>query len=339
MLVAKKIRIGGKNNKILQIIISLALILVLFSLLDIEEISQAISNADYAYLLAAFVVVTLNRIIMSYKWSLLLQVKKIKVPLVQVIKIYYMANFIGLFLPPTVGTDVVRAHQLKTDQHSYIDIISSIVIERFIGFFVLILSALSGLYIVTILFSVSETITEISKVLIVVAVLFMLVLFLSFSGKFNIKLIEFLSRYGGNKTFNSCFQKFVQLSNSYSGYKQHKTTLLLFFILTMLEILTCVLRSYVVATGMGITVPFIYFYAFVPIILTLIRLPISFNGFGINEGGFVFFLSLAGVSKSFGFGVGILDHFIVIISILPGALFYMLNANDVRKTIEKPPLK
>jgi uncharacterized membrane protein YbhN (UPF0104 family) len=78
-----------------------------------------------------------------------------------------------------------------------------------------------------------------------------------------------------------------------------------------------------------VSVETFYYFSFVPIIIFLIRLPLSFDGFGIHEGGYVYFLSLVKVDPSIAFSVGAINHLMFIIVLLPGCIFYILNKKQV----------
>ena len=86
-----------------------------------------------------------------------------------------------------------------------------------------------------------------------------------------------------------------------------------------------ILRPYVIALALGVSVPIAYFFVLVPIVLVLIRLPISFDGFGLQEGAFVFFLSLVGISEGVAFSVGLTNHLVFLLGILPGGIMYSMS--------------
>jgi len=53
------------------------------------------------------------------------------------------------------------------------------------------------------------------------------------------------------------------------------------------------------------------------------RIPISFEGLGVNEGLLVYFFSLLGLSKTGAFTIGLLGHIAIIIATLPALFFYI----------------
>jgi uncharacterized protein (TIRG00374 family) len=269
---------------------------------------------------------------MPTKWNLLLRAKNIYVSWVYVTKIYYISAFMGLFLPPTVGSDVVRGYYITKKKHQLPDIISSIVVERIIGLIALLFFALVGVilfieHFTTDTLDLTELITVsiISLLFTVCGTIFLL------SDWFKEKVISSAEKFSKKKVFGKFTSLISSVQQSLADYKSYKVTLLIFFWLTVLEIALKAYRSYVIALVLNINLPVLYYFAFIPIILMLTRLPISLNGFGIHESGFVYFLSLMGVSKTLGLSVGIIDHFILIYAVLPGGLFYMFEKDRVNK--------
>ena len=311
-------------KRFIQLLISVILLAVLVYWIDFENFAISIKSANYLYIIVAFVIVTFNRCIMAYKWNLLLRVKGINISLFEATKIYYISNFLGLYLPPTIGADIVRAYYVKNKRYQLSDIISSIVIERIIGFLVLLLFAVFGGIFFYLYFSDYQLgIQNILKLFILITLMVFFISALSLNETISARVLKALDRQYSSILIGKLAQKMKQIYTSYLLYKNSKTTLLLFFGLTGVEVISYIFRSYVVAQALGVQVPFIYLFSFVPIIMALIRLPISLDGFGINEGGFVYFLSLIGINKSIGFSVGLIDHLVVMIAILPGGFFHL----------------
>jgi hypothetical protein len=300
-------------------------------MVDYEELKTSFINFKYEYALIAFGIITINRFIMGYKWRMLLKIKNINISLFAITKIYYIGNFLGLFLPPTVGTDVVRAYYISKDGSSKADIISSIIMERLLGFLALFIAALLG-FILFINIITTHNLNENGLFLVLIGLTIVGVsgFLLSLNQRFNNLITSFLRKKEDKKYWKKIVPKFLKVYESYISHKNFKLVLVGFLILTFAEIFTVVLWSYTIALGLDIHIPLIYFLAFMPLVLFLIRLPISFDGFGINEGLFVYFLSLVGIQAATGFSVGIINHFITIIGILPGGLFYAFN-RDFKK--------
>lgn len=311
-------------KRIIQIVISVVLLTLLFLWTDVEQLKNSLLNANYLYLFLAVIIITIDRIVMGLKWKILLKVKQINISVFEATKIYYIANFLGLFLPPTIGTDLVRAYYIPKDKGSVQDILASIIVERYLGFLGIFFAALIGC-----IYFIEYVDYKSFNNLFMAALALVIISAVGFIISFNVKLIDWLKNIfkplKGKKIFKKILPSLHKLVNSYSYYRNHKTVLIISMLLTFFEIFLVILWSYVVAIGLNIDVSLTYFIAFVPIVLFLVRLPITIDGFGINEGSYVYFLSLVGISEAISFSVGFINHIITIIGILPGGLFYAMD--------------
>ncbi|MCF8023995.1 MAG: flippase-like domain-containing protein [Desulfobacteraceae bacterium] len=316
----------SNRKKLLKVVIGILLLGVLLFWTDIEQFKEAAKGAEYRYFFYALLLVFCNRILMPIKWNFLLKAINIKIGWFESVKIYFISSFLGVFLPPTVGGDAVRVYHIHKLKHPLKDIISSIIIERVIGLISLLLFAMAG----CLLFVYTVTAIEIDFARLLTILIFTcLILTGIFIFSLNRGVVDsigrFLVKLNHIKILGRAAGIVKRLLDSYIVYANRKRTLLLFFLLTLAEVALMVVRSYLIALAFNINVSLVYFFAFVPIILLLTRLPISFDGFGIHEGGFIYFLSFFGISATFSFSVGIVNHFIGLIAISSGAIFYVMS--------------
>jgi len=305
-------------------LISVTIIGVLVYYIDPKQLSAALINAKPMYLLICLGLIAINRTLMPLKWNLLLRSQKINAGWIYTIKIYFISSFLGIFLPPTIGADMIRVYYVHRKNIEISNILSSIIIERLIGFITLIFFGILGCvllanFFVSIEFDVNRILALFIVGFITLAVLF----WVSFTEWFNQFLSVFLKIFKNKKILGKVESIINKFYGSYKQYKNSKGTLFVFTLLTCIEITLPILRSYFVAKALNVDISLIYFFAFLPVILLLIRLPISFDGFGIQEGGFAYFLSLAGATATEGFSVGLVNHLIFILGILPGGIFYL----------------
>ncbi len=315
-------------KKIIQILVSVILIVILFFWIDFEELKSSLVSFKYEYAVIAILIITFNRFLMGFKWNLLLKTKGVNISLFAVTKIYYIGNFLGLFLPPTLGTDVVRAFYVSKYGALRTDIISSIIMERLLGFVGLFISALVGFILfINIISTDTFDAGKLFTIIGVLCVISIIGFLLSLNQKINNLVAKFLKNKEEKKYWKKIVPSALKLYDSYVVHKEFKSVLIIFLFLTFAEIFTVVLWSYTIALGLNSNVPLTYFLAFIPLLLFFVRLPISFDGFGINEGFYVYFLALIGIHAATGFSVGIINHFITMVGILPGGLFYAFNKN------------
>lgn len=313
-------------KKFIQILIGIVLIVLIFTWVDFDEVKSSLRTFKYEYLLYSFLVITADRILMAYKWKLLLKTKQIKLSLFEATKIYYIANFLGLFLPSTVGTDIVRTYYTSKKGASKTNIISVIIVERIIGFLCLFIFAITGL---VVLINITSNLNFNSTKLLLALLTFTTIIIIAFLASLNSRVVNTIVNFLSSKKNKKFWSKFapaiIELITSYNSHKEYKFVLLIFSVLTFLEIFLSVCWAYLIALGLNAHIDFIYFIAFLPLVILLGRMPVSFDGFGLKEGMFVYFLTRTGISSAMAFNIGFLNHLITIVGILPGGIFYLFN--------------
>jgi hypothetical protein len=77
----------------------------------------------------------------------------------------------------------------------------------------------------------------------------------------------------------------------------------------------------------GATVPFTYCLVFHPVLSVMMALPVSVSGFGVREGGYLYFLGLLNVDDSIAVTVGLLWWAVTVVTgLMGGAIFFATGA-------------
>jgi len=85
--------------------------------------------------------------------------------------------------------------------------------------------------------------------------------------------------------------------------------------------------QWLVAKAAGATIPFTYCLVFHPILSVMMALPVSIGGFGVREGGYLYFLGLIDVDDSIAVTMGLLWWAVtLVVGLLGGALFFLSGA-------------
>ena len=130
----------------IRLIVSGGLIAFLFYSVDFSTVATIVSQSNIAYIVIAILIALGDRVFMAYKWNILLRAKAIRISLVELTGTYLTTTFLGLFLPATVGGDALRAYAVSKDGHNASDVISSIIVERALGFIALFVFVLAGIF-------------------------------------------------------------------------------------------------------------------------------------------------------------------------------------------------
>ena len=308
----------------MQLIITAASIVLIVYKIDFTVVWESLASANYWYLFAAFLVVIVNRCLMGYKWNLLLQAVGINMSHFESIKIYFISNFLGLFLPPTVGMDSIRAFMVKKRNHSFFDTVSSIFVERLLGLMVILLYGVFG--VIIFLLSVANIDIELVNLLIISMIMlfvFFIVFMLSLNETVYRWKMKFFNHLMSVNFLDKIMKIIIKIYDSYYQFRHKKMVLFVFSLLTILEATLVTIWVFCISESLGAGIPLYCYWSIVPVITIITRIPITIASIGIHEGSYIYFLSLLGYSKSLGFSIGMIDHLVIILGILPGALFLL----------------
>lgn len=328
----------------MRIGVGTGLLTVLFATADFGRIAAVARQSAIGFLLLALLMALADRVIMAYKWNILLQAKHIHVPLQDAVGIYLISTFLGLFLPATVGGDAIRAVALAQRGYRTEDVLSSILVERIWGaasLLVMIVASIGLAYEVldvSVLATAQGAVVALGLLCAVLAGLILLMVSPRLS-RIVLSVIDRLETYPPIRRFvGKCRGVYV----SYRAYNASVAAVWRFFLFSLMENVFPVLVCYFTALALHVPIPFLYLVILVPIILLLGRLPISIDGAGIHEGLFVAFLTLVGVGRSDALLAGLVSHAIGIIAVLPGGILFALggvNYLAMAKVEEKPAPK
>ncbi|MGA7671553.1 MAG: lysylphosphatidylglycerol synthase transmembrane domain-containing protein [Nitrolancea sp.] len=309
----------------LRVVASVFVLFLITRFVDVRTISDMIQSTNPFYIVVVLLFITLDRIVMAAKWNVLLRARGVVIPTRDLIRTYYISNFVGFFLPATVGVDGMRLWHLSKHRSNLSKIAASIVIERLFGLIVLSLFAFPA-----ILLSMFFVDADLSRI-----VWLNLFVLIALSGAFALSI----SRFGHSLfrsrlvflTDKSWFKKLQEFYESYREYRQSARGLVIFSLMTVAELTIPILANYYVAVALNIRISFLYFVGIIPIILFLSRIPLPFDVIGVQEGLYVVMFSLVGVGTSQAFSMGLLQHLLVLVGMLPGCVFYLMEPIKAKK--------
>jgi uncharacterized protein (TIRG00374 family) len=297
-----------------RLLISLLLLLFLLRFVNQNEVNQLLSNLIWPYLIVYFGLALLDRLIMAYKWKILLEAKEIPCSFGKLIVVYFKGTFLGNLLPTSLGGDAIRAYELSKNTRDGEEVITSIIMERYLGFLSSALMALMAIPLLILFVPAFPRTIMVLLTLFLAGGLFFL--FWLFRGKpHSSKISNLLGRL-------PWAEKIGKISTSFVLYRNHPRALGRFFIWSFGEQLLPIGATYLLSLSLGLPIPFHYLIPIIPITQFFARIPVSLSGLGIQEGLFVWTFTQIGISASSAFTLGLASNLGNILSSLPGAYFY-----------------
>ncbi len=309
--------------KILRFAICLGLIYFVISKVDFGPLMVIVRDLRIEFCIAMMGVLYVEDLIKALKWHTLLQAKNINLSILKVIQVDFASKFLNLFVPSTLSLDLFRAYGLSKAVASKKQTAASIIVDRGLSLFALIVVA----NISVILFYKTVAVPEVAYISISTLLGFVAVVFI-INSRF---VIRFLSRYEATIKKYKILHKLAELRGSINEYKLHKSKLVRVFLLSVAMQILRMVGYYLASLAVNASIPFQYFMIFTPIMIFFVMLPISLAGIGMRESSFVYFFSKVGVLGTIAFAIPALVSLMVVISVLPGGLIIAFKGLALKK--------
>lgn len=301
-----------------RIVIGLSLLVALFWAIDIRAVSRSLTSICAVPVIALCIMALIERVLKAYKWNLLLRARQISISLWQAMRLYYVGNLFGAFTPGRIGTEAYRVTALSSFRKTQV-VISTIILERFIGLAVTCIFAAIGLPVSAKYLGTNSLLVV--WIILAVATSAVLGVWISLSPSF-IKGVTRQLPYLLRIKFAEKLQEFY---HTYAEYRTHRHTLSAFTALTALHLTVLISLIYLAARSFDIGISFGFLVCTMPLILILLLLPVSIDGIGVQEGLFAYLFVIAGFSAADGLSISLLFRLTQLMLVyLPGSIMLWL---------------
>jgi len=317
------VHLGKKSKLAAKVAISAGIIYVLFSQLDWEQATQFIARANPLLLGVTVIVMVLDRVLMAWKWRMLLGIVAPTPSLYEAIRVYYVSSFQGVALPlGGLGPDLVRYAHLRSSHISAHAVGVSIFMERMIGLLATVIMTIIGsVVLVAKVGYVEETSSLINWIMLGGGAGAMVLAVLLFSRTLQRAIYNAIARIN----FVSSRFSMEGISGALRQNSDAPGVLLVNLALSLAEQLFPVAAFALGGLAFQIPLEFSDYLATVPISTLLQRLPISYAGLGIREGVLVFLFGLLNVPYSSGLILSTTMFVVYLFSLIPGAIWSIMH--------------
>ncbi|MBF0330998.1 MAG: flippase-like domain-containing protein [Candidatus Omnitrophica bacterium] len=295
--------------------LSFGLLAWIFSFIKWNEIISVVKTADVGLLWWAGLVYMAINVLVLIRWYIFMRALGLDVSVGLVCRYFFIGSFCNLFLPTSIGGDLVKAIGLSRGVGQKPKVFASVVLDRLSGF--------AGLVIVAaIAYMVGSRLIDAPSVVIPILVLTALSLVIG-GMLFNAHVYRF---FGGLVSKFPRIQKGIMEMHEdvmlMQGKKRTGWGCVAFS--CFLQVLGAYM-AYLIALGLHQDVHFLPFLVFTPIVAAVTFLP-SIGGLGVREIGWVYFLGKIGVAQGIAVGLSLISFFYVVILGLIGGIVYVTTA-------------
>ena len=271
-----------------RILISLSLLVLLLWLAreNFAKIWQLLNSVNKTIFILAFLVFLFGNNFLAWRLKIALSVQGANLAIRDLFPLTLVGYFFTNFMPTSVGGDLVKGHFISQKIKSRVSSYTSILIDRVIGMFSLVLIASVALL------AIGKDIEHRFIFWAVGILLLFCGIFVFFL--FNIKLQKKLGKHPHLAHLLRLFRLDMvakKISLSMNAYLHQKKKITQILMLSIVAQLISFFSVYLLTNSLSVHISFAKIILIMPIIAALCMLPITMNGLGLREWAFVFFFS------------------------------------------------
>jgi uncharacterized membrane protein YbhN (UPF0104 family) len=312
-------------KSLIKFLLSLLMVVIVFRSVDFENLRTTFLSMSPLAAILVIVGYTVGQLLSSVKWWTITRAGGIRTPYSTALKVYFIGMFVNCFSFGMVGGDAVRGILVAQGQPKKTEGIASVIADRIHG-----LTVLSCLALATSFFIGNDRVPQ-------NLIQFLWLMVLGFIGAWLIGpwiLVNFPLLK--NTKLSAKLQQVAAIFP-----RDPKTLAVITGISVVFHTLQISLHA-VMAAGMGIDIPLATLFVVIPFVNIASSLPISWQGLGVRENSYIFFLTAAPaiVSKEQAVAFGALWLLAVTVSSAIGGIVALVSGDlrTLKSTAEKTPL-
>ncbi|MFN7914450.1 MAG: lysylphosphatidylglycerol synthase transmembrane domain-containing protein [Vicinamibacterales bacterium] len=283
-----------------------------------SAVLRAGASTDLRWIGLAVALVVVDRLLMAYRWIVLLCPidAAARPPLGSVLRIFFVSTFAGTFLPASIGGDIVRAYGLAQLNVASGQAVASVLMDRLLGVVSILVVGAGGLW-----FARTGDLASTQAIA--------LALLVGAAGSLTAASIIFSERAAALAEAVAVRMPIAavrrigsELTRATRAYGSHHGELANVLAGSIAVQALRIVQAYCLGRALGIDAPLSVYFGLIPLILLVMLLPVSINGIGTSQMGFVWFFGRAGVPQAEAFALSVLFVALGVIGNLPGGLLY-----------------
>lgn len=303
-----------------KIFVSAGLIYVAVYQLDWAALQAHWKHAEWLWLLASLVLLTLSYCLGALQWQWILKIGQFSIGYWKVLGYYYVGLFFNSLLISGMGGDVMRIYDIRkhnAEEKGLSPALASVFFDRFLGLFTLIfLAGLTGAFVI----GRGESPKMFLTILLLLTA-WIFVLAVVFNKKIADRTIKPLFKI----TPPRIYERLQRLYYAMNSFKARPDQLIRIFGISVVVQCLRIFSIWSVGRALHDSSSLLYYVIFVPIISLAASLPISIGGTGPREQTAILLFKRIGLTNELAFSIGFITYIVGTISALPGAAVFLLR--------------
>ena len=297
-----------------RVVLTIAIFAYVLRGFDVDAAGIALRRFSSLALQQTLLLIALDRGLMFWRWLILIRSVS-PAPPRHLARIFFVSAFLGSFLPAGIGGDAARAFQVSRQTGQVGAAVASVVVDRWMGLLAVGISGCAG--VLASLAAVPDGLRELTLVVTVLLVVG------GVATLYADRIVDRLLPAAGDGGW--LMKTIRRLADAFALYRQRPHDLWFVGALSLAVQAVRITLAWVIGSGLGIALPFSYYWVFMPLNILIILLPLSLGGFGLPQGSMVWTLGPLGVAPTEAVLLSFLFVLGGVIGNLPGALLYALG--------------
>jgi len=307
----------------LRLVVALGLTLWAFWAADPRQVADAFSRTSWPWILAACLLVLVDRALMAQRWlALLSPLGSRRPPTATLIRIFFVSTFLGTFLVQSVGSDAVRTWSLARAGTPAAQALASVLLDRLLGVVSILVSAVIGVALAP--YVLREA--AVGWAFAAASAGCLIALLFVFSARVDDAVRRMIARLPAGRLRD----QIGKLLDALQAYRVAHGLLAGVLVASIAVQVLRILQAWCLGRSLGLDASLTSYFAFIPIILLVMLLPITVNGLGISQWAFVWMFGRVGVTDANAFALSVLFVALGVIGNLPGGLLYAFTTDKGR---------
>jgi glycosyltransferase 2 family protein len=309
---------------VLKTVVSVALLWVLFSRVDVARLWSVARTASAPWLLGALGLYLLMVLTSAWRWGLLLDAQDLRFPFRTLTKSFLVATFFNNFLPSNIGGDVIRIADTARAAGSKTLATTVVLIDRGIGLLGLVLMAAIGATAAQRAFGSTAGGIGAGMLWAGFAIATLIAAPVLLMPRALARILQPLRVIHPEWVD----ERIERLTSALARFREAPASLGGCFVGAVIVQTLLVAFYLAIAHSMRIPVGFAELAVIVPITFIVQMLPLSMNGFGVREATFGFYFGRLGLPLESALLVSFMGAALIMLFSLSGGVTYALRKSE-----------
>lgn len=284
---------------------------------DAASIAQVFARIRPAWLALAAVLNLVSFALLIWRWQVLLIGAGVRQPFVRLTRVTLISTFFSMFLPSSIGGDVVKMMLLAPDTARREAAISSVVIDRVVGMAVTIIVGIVAVLFLPVVWSDRAVVGTLAAAT--------LIFVLGVIALFSRTLFRWGARLAPGFLWRRFGEQILRAHQSLLGFGRQPGILLAAGAISVLRQAVICISVFCAGQSFGIAAGPLAYFATIPIALAITVLPVAINGLGLQDHAMILLLATVGVAAAEALSLSIFLHVMRTFVGLTGGLWFAIG--------------